>query len=266
MILSNYSEDKILEELLCDYKIIAKEAKKHAQKEVLRQLKLGHDGIDSNISLLRECTTTKLNNKWLLAVVINMSKKIKWYHQCVCCVENVDHKSKDYFVVRGFSNNKPYYIKISSHVLKRCRERLFQERLRTDINDLPAGYIVPLIIRKGEIIPWMKITDPRLLKAVLESKDRYEINTLFYTYSGCFLGYETEKGNVEFNTFLNDNNNLKKQEENIALYMCKLAHVAFNKKYYSKQYIEEMLNDDTPFPDIIGEVMMKYTEDYKLLP
>lgn len=266
MILQNFTEEKILQELLTDYKIIAKEAKKRAQKEVLRQLKLGHDGIDKNIPILRDCTTAKLNNNWLLTVVINMSKTPKWYHQCVCCVENNDHKSKDYYVIRGFSNDKPYYIKITSHVLKRCRERLFQEKLKTDLQDLPAGYIVPLIIRKGEIIPWMKITDPRLLKAALESKDRYEINTLFYTSCGCFLGYETEKGNVEFNTFLNDNNNLKKQEENIALYMCKLAHVAFNKKFYSKKYIDDMLNDKTPFPDIIGEVMMKYTEDYKLLP
>ncbi len=265
MILQNFSEEMILQELLTDYKIISKEAKKIAQKEVLHQLKIGHDGIDEDISILRDLTTTKLHNKWLLVVVINMSKKIKWFHQSVCCVES-SRQSKDYYIVRGFSNNKPYYIKISSHVLKRCRERLFIGRLKYDTKNLPAGFLTPLIIKKGEIIPWMKITDPRFLKITLESDDRYEISTLFYTAIGCFLGYETKNGNVEFNTFLNNNNLLKKPEENVALYMCGLAHMVFNKKLYSKEQIEEVLSDDSTIPDDIAEVMMKYTEDYRLLP
>lgn len=265
MILNSYSEDKILEELLRDYHIIAKEAKKSAQKEVQRLMKLGRDGIDEDITILKDLKTTKLHNNWLLVVIINMSKKVKWFHQSVCYVES-NYQSKDYYIVRGFSNDKPYFIKLSSHVLKRCRERLFRDKLKTDTKDLPAGFLATIVIRKGEVIPWMKITDPRLLKVALESDDRHEINTLFYTSCGCFMGYETEKGNVEFKTFLNNDNDLKKAEENVAQYMCRLAHAAFNKNYYSKQYLEDLFTDDYTIPDVIGEVMMKYKDDYKLLP
>lgn len=265
MILNSYSEDKILEELLLDYQIIAKEAKKLAKKEVQRQYKIGHDGIDNNISILRDYTTTRLHNKWLLVVIINMANKTKWHHQSICYVES-NRLTKDYYIVRGFSNDKPYFIKISSHVLKRCRERLFTNKLNVDTQPLDAGYLTPLVIRKGEIIPWMKIADPRLLKAVLNAEDMHSFNTLFYTIIGCFLGSFTENGNVIFNTFLNNDDLLKKPEENIALYMCRMAHVFFNKKFYSKQYVEAFLNNDEIIPDVIAEVMIEYKDKYKLLP
>ena len=265
MIIHNCSEEKILEELLSDYQIMAKEAKKLAKKEVQRQLKLGHDGKNENISILREFTTTKLHNKWLLVVIINMSQKVKWYHQSVCYVES-SMQTKDYYIVRGFSNKKPYFIKISSHVLKRCRERLFSNKLNVDTQPLDAGYLTSIVIRKGEIIPWMKIADPRLLKAVLNSDDMNSFNTLFYTLSGCYLGSLTENGNVIFNTFLNNDELLKKPEENIALYMCRMAHVGFNNKLYSKKYVDEFFNSDEKIPDILAEVMLDYKDKYKLLP
>ena len=265
MILNNYSEDKILEELLFDYQIIAKEAKKWAKKEVQRQLKLGHDGIDENISILKDYTTTKLHNRWLLVVVINMSKKVKWYHQSICCVES-NLQTKDYYIVRGFSSNKPYFIKLSSHVLKRCRERLFSNKLNVDTQLLEAGYLTSIAIRKGEVIPWMKIADPRLLKAVLNSDDMHSFNTLFYTINGCYLGSLTENGNVVFNTFLNNDDLLKKPEENVALFMCRMAHVYFNKKLYSKKYVDEFFDSDEKIPDILAEVMFEYKDKYKLLP
>lgn len=265
MILHSYSEEKILEELLSNYQIMAKEAKKLAKKEVQRQMKLGHEGIDEDISILRDYTTSVLHNKWQLVVVINMSRKVKWYHQSVCYVESNIH-TKDYYIVRGFSNNKPYFIKISSHVLKRCRERLFGERLNVDTQNLDAGFLVTVVIRKGEVIPWMKIADPRLLKAVLNSEDMHSFNTLFYTTGGCYLGSFTENGNVIFNTFLNNDNDLKKPEENVALYMCKLAHIGFNQKLYPKKVYNDFLNSDEKIPDIIGEILMDYKDKYKLLP
>lgn len=264
MIISGLPEDRILEELIVDSKIIANEAKKIAKKAILRLQMSGRDGIDDDVDFTKSMTTTKNNNSWFVVVVINMAKNPKWYHQAVCYHES-GYGTKDYYIVRGFSKNKPYYIKFSSHALKRVKERLFHERLG-NYNQLQPEWIPALAIRKGEIISWMKITDPRLLKTVFESEDRHTINTLFYTSYGCYLGYETEKGNVEFNTFLNNNQELKKAEENVALYMCKLAHVAYNKKLYSKEYIAKVMNDEEIIPDMIGEVLMDYRDKFILWP
>lgn len=264
MILPGLSEERILEELLLDYKIVVNEAKKAAKKKILSLQKMGRDGINEEIFLLYHITTNKQKNKWSLVVTINMARNPKWYQQCVCCVES-DYYTKDYYIVRGFSNKQPYFIKISSHTLRRVKERFFQERLKF-AKSVESEYLPTIVLCKGEIIPWMKVTDPRLLKNVLQAEDKHTITTLFYTRYGCYLGYETEKGNVEFRTFLNNDSELKNAEENIAVYMCKLAHIFFNRKLYTKEYFEAAVHDKTPIPDIIAEIMLEYKDKYKLLP
>ena len=264
MIIPGFSEEKILEELIYDKGVVSKEAKKLAKKHILRLQKTGRDGKDEDFCYTIDLTTAVNHNRWLVLVMINMSQNPKWFHRAVCLVES-EHGTRDYYIVRGFSNNQPYYIKFSSHVLKRFQERMIKEKMRSTIH-FDTDWLPTMVIMKGEVIPWMKITDPRLLQTVLDSEDRHEIDTLFYTINGCYIGHETPSRNVEFKTFLNNHRNYKKNEENIALYMCELAHAAFNKKLYPKKYLDNLFTDDYTIPDIIGDVMMKYKDNYKLLP
>ena len=48
--------------------------------------------------------------------------------------------------------------------------------------------------------------------------------------------------------------------------MCRMAHVYFNKKLYSKKYVDEFFDSDEKIPDILAEVMFEYKDKYKLLP
>ena len=53
MIISGLPEDRILEELIVDSKIIANEAKKIAKKAILRLQKSGRDGIDDDVDFTK---------------------------------------------------------------------------------------------------------------------------------------------------------------------------------------------------------------------
>lgn len=236
MIIPGLSEEKILEELVHDREIVAKEIKKKAKKIVARMLKEGRDGIDKDQDFNYEMFSGSLNNKWLCSMVVNMATKPYWYHEAVCKVES-NIGSKDYYFVRGFSNNKPYFIKISSHTLKRFRERGVEERFNEKM-PFPSENFMPFLIRKGETITWMKITDPKYLKLVVESEDENVLPILFYTLYGCYLGNKTEKGNYEFKTFLCNDKSLKKTGENDTKDLCHFAHVAFNPYFYNKKLVE----------------------------
>lgn len=257
MIVSGLSEEKILEELQFDRKIVANEAKKIAKKFIACQLKAGRDGIDADYDSYYTLTTSKLNNKWYYVVVVNMKKKPYWTHYAACMAESI-HGTKDYYLLRGLSNNKPYFIKVSSHALKRFVERGFGERLHVEVN-FSGGDCAPLLFKKGEIITWMKIADPKFLEIVLDSEDKNVITSLFYTHVGCYLGYETEHGNYEFRTFLNNDKKLKKLNETEVMHLCYLAHISLNPSLYTKDIVEKLKNDND-FHDIADWF------DFKLMP
>lgn len=168
MIVPGLSEEKIIEELIFDRKIVANQAKKSAKKIVARLLKEGRDGIDKDYDYYYTMTTSKLNNQWYYVVVVNMKKEPYWTHYAACMAESI-RGTKDYYLLRGFSINKPYFIKVSSHALKRFLERGLGERLHVEVK-FNGGDVSPLIINKGEVITWMKIADPKLLEIILNSE------------------------------------------------------------------------------------------------
>ncbi len=258
MIISRLSEDRILEELIFDRKIISNEAKKIAKKEIARYEKEGKVGIDNDNELYYTITTGKLHNTWKCLIIVNMKKKPFWTHYAACMVES-EMGSKDFYLVRGFSNNEPYFIRFSSHAIKRFKERGVQERLNTEV-DFPIEEWAPTLIRKGEIITWMKITDPKFLGIVLDSEDKNIMTTLFYTSYGCYLGYETEGGNFEFKTFLNNNKSLKKIHETEVMNYCKAAHVLLNPSFYLEEIVENVKKQCGDMKDLADKQIAK---DYK---
>ena len=256
MIIPSLSEERILEELIFDRKIMANEAKKLAKKAILRQQNAGRDGIDDDIIIYKHFTTTKNHNTWILDIAINMAKNPKWHHQAVCVVES-ERGTKDFYYVRGFSNNKPYFIKVSSHALKRFKERGIEERLNGQVN-IDAFYFAPKLFALGEIITWMKVTDIEFMSVLLEAEDSHEITSLFYTQLGCFLGYETERGNYDFRTLIKNDDIPKKRGESFAWSTAYIAHVVFNEKLHSNRKLQ-MIED-------AGICIDKEKFTFKLLP
>ena len=85
------------------------------------------------------------------------------------------------------------------------------------------------------------------------------ITSLFFTHVGCYLGYETEHGNYEFRTFLNNDKKLKKLNETEVMQLCHIAHVGLNPSLYTKDILEK-LKKDKDFHDIAEWF------NYKLMP
>lgn len=261
MIVSGLSEDKILEELVFDRKIVANEAKKIAMKYISRFLREGRGGIDKDFDYEYTIHTNKNNNKWNCKVTVNMARKPYWCH-CTACMVESEQGIKEYYLVRGFSNKKPYFIRVTSHALKRFKERGIEETLKIESENV-GGDFAALIIQPGEIVPWMKVVDPRFWSIVNPFDGSNELTTLFRTLHGCYLGNITENGNCEFKTFLGRKKELKKIGETEAMQLCRVAHLIFNESIYDKSVYD--INDD----DIESQMMVEEIKNNfpnKLLP
>lgn len=264
MILSDLSEEKILKELIAERKIVAKEAQKIAEKEVAHKQKAGLDGVDKLYLFPYEVKSEKLQNKWLLGVVVNMSWKPRWYHEATCCVES-EFGTKDYYMVRGNMFKKPYFIKITAHAMKRFGQRRMMESLHFPIF-FEFGLLSPYILKKGEVITWMLITKPQLLKMALASEERYILPTLFYTFHGCYMGQFTKNKNVVFKTYLSHDKPLKSDEEQVARLMCKIGHVGLNEKLYDKDYRIHFFDKPFNLPIETHDMLYDFGKKYRLLP
>ena len=131
--------------------------------------------------------------------------------------------------------------------------------------DVPFNGIdfVPTIIRKGEVITWMKVADPNYWKLVLHfEENNNDLTTLFYTSYGCLLGNVTELGNYEFKTFLNNDKELKKKGETETMLTCKYTHIFLNESFYDRQYVCSLMDDEL---EELKKETIKYFKN-KLLP
>ena len=238
MILPGLPEDQILTQLIYDKKVVAREAKKMALKYILRFKREGLIGVNKDYDFEINIKTTKYNNTWKIVVVVNMARPPFWMHFAACEVES-EYGSKDFYLIRGFSNKTPYFIKISSHVLKRFRERGIESKLNIELEHR-GDIFAPMIIRKGEVITWMKISESKFWKIISESEDKSALTSLYYTCYGCYLGNETENGNIIFKTFLSNEGELKKLGETETMEACKYAHFGLNRAFYNAEMIKEL--------------------------
>ncbi len=261
MIISGLAEEKILEELIFDRKIVANEAKKIAKTHITRFLKQRRAGIDEDFEYGYTIHTNKNKIHWICNITINMIRKPYWSHYAACMAES-ENGQKEYYHVRGFSNNSPYYVRVTSHALKRFKERGIEETLRIKPENV-GGDFAALIFQHGEIITWMKVVDPKFWSIVNPFEDSKELTTLFRTLHGNYLGNITEKGNCEFMTFLGRKKELKKIGETEAMQMCRLTHLIFNERIYDKS-MYDIEGDDKESLMMVEELKNKFPN--KLLP
>lgn len=250
MIIKNSSEKQILGELTEDIQYVRKQAKKLAEKSLI--------DIRNRGAFVREDEghikyyTSKNNNKWFLFIIINQTKRIPWFYGACCIVEG-ENRTKDYYLLRGLSTNKPYYIKLTTHAMKRFAER----------NNLDGEGILEVFAAKvtahRETAICQRFIDLKYETFLMNMDDTHDITDMSYFVlcsCGVFYANRTQEGNYTFKTYISVQmaldemmKTLKKTKskwdrEGRFLYYLIDVHQYYNKWLYDEEDLEHFLYRD----------------------
>ena len=259
MILPTYSEKEILSELLVDYSIVKRSAKKKADKHLLQVRKRG--------SFIREtesyvCTIRTIsNNTWTVLIDYNQKNKIPWVFRA-CCVVEGDKNTKDYYIVRGINTEKPYYVKVTTHALLRYKERNNLE----GIDGRTLGELACLTFEHRETAICVRYVDTKfnlLLMKFDDLNDLEEMSYLILTNRGEYYGLRTLEWNYIFKTYISTSmgiiewlnyrkgKNTKWNKEGELMNHLFILHQYYNKSFYDKEVLEKdlytVLNKDEEY-------------------
>lgn len=270
MILPTYTEDEILRELIFDYKIVKRMTKKIAITYLNKIKKRGGFIRETNYESYTITTVSK--NVWNVEIEYNQTKKIPWLFRACCKVEG-EKKTKDYYLVRGLNTDKPYYVKITSHALKRVKER--NPFSRTDL--LTLDVLACWAFEHREIGICMRNLDMKYLMMLDNMDDADEIDYNSYIVlvnRGVYYATKTPNGNFIFKTYVSTlmglvevikkkiNKTSKWNKEGELLSNMLLAHQYFNKSLYDKEVLDNMLYSVINKDDVLE---VKKTSNFFLL-
>lgn len=230
MILTTYSEEEIIVELQRDYSWVKQFLQK--EKKVLlkkwRKAGFGKDIRKSHYEL-----TTPDNNKYYACLHLNLKKPADSHYHMHCVVES-SYGTLDYFILRGLSFGGCYYIQITSHAIKRIRERM------PSLAMLNAHEICSMIFQRRECGSALQLVDIDFLPIVDSIKNKKEITLLVTTYLGVFFAYHTPGNNILFKTFISKDMINEGVERDVYEY-CIAGHKLLNQKNpYSDDYSKEL--------------------------
>lgn len=249
MILPTYSEKEILTELIADYSIVKRLAKKKADYHLLQVKKRG--------SFIRETegyicdVKTSSNNNWKLLIDYNQKKKIPWVFRACCIVEG-EKKTKDFYIVRGINTEKPYFVRVTTHALLRYKERNNLE----GIEGLTLAELACLTFEHRETAISVRYVDTKfnaLLTKFDDLDDLKDMSYLIITNRGEYYGQRTSEGNYVFKTYISTSmglvewlnyrkgKNTKWNKEGELMNHLLLLHQYFNKSLYNKDLLENHL-------------------------
>ncbi len=251
MILPTFTEEQILAELIKDYAYIKRHTKKIADT-YLRDIKkrgrfLREDDYDAYD------IKTPLNNNWHVSIVYNQKNKNPWRF-CACCIVEGAVKTKDYYLVRGLNTEEPYFVKITTHAIKRFKERNALEE-RTGMTFTPE-FIVCHTFEHRETAICQRFIDFKydILLNQMENADEIEdMSHIILTNRGIFYGLRTSKGNYTFKTYISTkmaydevNNvlhkkNSKWEKEGRLIYFMTYSHQYYNRWLYDEDVLESFL-------------------------
>ena len=200
MILPTYTEDEILQELIEDFQTIKRVAKGIAD-DFYAKAKKGGRFIRETVSE-GHYRTTRLNNKWFINIEYNQKYRTPWLYRA-CCITEGSNKSKDYYLIRGLSSEQPYFIKITTHALKRSMERNNMLMENADHLELYACRAFD----SGETGVGVKYLNWELIDKMMDNnidikETMSDISYMVMTLHGLFFAYRTPKGNYIFKTFV----------------------------------------------------------------
>ena len=246
MIVSTFTEQEILNELVADF---TKSVKPFAKKVARKYLSANKAAFTVGSTLVLDYfyLTSRNNNKWCVIISYTKDKRASW--SCsACCVTQGEHRSNDYHIVRGLSET-PYYIKLSSHVVKRLQER--GRKLPAPSHEfLPCMIFLPhetgismnyfssKYIGHFDLLDGVKF-DSTHAKMVL-------------TKNGVFYAFRTDNGNFHFKTFVSPEMTLSNKgkvvddclgldKEAFFTLSCFALHQYWNKHLYTKAALEMFL-------------------------
>lgn len=248
MILPTFSEEQILSELIKDIKIVKRLAKKKADAYLNNVRKSG--GFVRETDYESYSVKTVSGNKWNLEIEYDQTKKIPWLYRACCIVES-EKKTKDYYLVRGINTEKPYFVKITSHTLKRDKERNKLDKYRIGLETYACW-----TFEHREIGICMRYIDVKFNMLLQNMNDTEEISDMSYivlVYRGVYYATRTQQGNYVFKTYISsvmgisevlkylNNKSSKWSKEGELLHNMIIVHQYFNKNLYDKEVLNDML-------------------------
>lgn len=248
MILPTFSEEQILSELIKDFKIVKRIAKKKADAYLNKVRKSGAFVRETDYESYTLNTVS--GNKWNLEIEYNQTKKIPWLFSACCIVES-DKKTKDYYLVRGVNTEKPYFVKITSHTLKRDKERNKLERFHLGLETYACWTFEHREI--GVCIRYVDMKFNILLRNMADSDEISDMSFIVLVNRGVYFATRTQQGNYVFKTYISSVmgisevlNYLNKKssrwsKEGELLHNMIIVHQYYNKNLYDKDVLNNML-------------------------
>lgn len=250
MILASYTEEEILAELIRDYQIVKRFAKKKADKFLSKVKKSGQFIRETEYDVF--VIDTVNHNRWCLSLEYNQKWKIPWLFKGCCVVEGAN-KTKDYYILRGVNTDKPYFVKVTTHALKRFRERNEIEK----VIHVPLEIIACHVFEHRETAICQRYVDLEFLLLLHNMKDADqlddEMSYIFVTNKGVYYGQITPRKNYVFKTYISslmgitevknaysDKRNKWEREGKLLFYMI-LVHQYFNKSLYDEESLDKLL-------------------------
>ena len=249
MIISTYSEEDILHELIADYHNIKRRVKKIADAFLDKVRKRGGFIRETEYSSYTMSTPSK--NIWNVEIEYDQSKKIPWLFRACCIVEG-ENKTKDYYLVRGINTDNPYYVKVTSHALKRVRER--NDFSHPEL--LTAPVLACWVFEPREIgicLRYIELKYLEILRKIGDLQSDDDNSYIVLVNRGVYYAIKTPRGNFIFKTYIstlmgiteiiksNQNKSSKWNKEGELLSNMLLVHQYFNKWLYDKDVLDRML-------------------------
>lgn len=201
MILPSFKEDQVLKSLLDDQKGLKKEITKQVKKYQEYNRKRRHD-IDDNILYVPYLSPS--HNQWHSIIRFTKNGKASWYSMKYCVVES-EYGNKDYYFLRGLSDNQPYFVKLSSHVVKRFLERGLKKGWDSELDfQYTKEAFISSIFRLHEIGLSIKNIPYEFLQLyrAADTEEDFEHSRVTYFNAGIFYGTKSQIGNYSFKTFV----------------------------------------------------------------
>lgn len=249
MILPTYTEDDILRELLNDFNAVKKKVRKIANTQ-LNKVKKSGGYIRENLYETYTIKTSS-NNVWNIEIEYNQTNIIPWFFRACCIVES-EKKTKDYYLVRGISTENPYFVKLTTHALKRVKERNNFEHYE----DLNLPLLACLSFEHREIGIGVRYMDIKFLEMLVRMDDAEEIDNnsyLILVNRGVYYAQKTPHGNFIFKTYISTlmgltemNNTMSKKhskwntEGELLTYLL-ILHQYYNQWLYDKDLLNNLL-------------------------
>lgn len=238
MILPNSTESEILESLMQDHIALKPIIRKWAKKYIKECLKKGKNYQGDNIVNTFRLAT---GNVWAAILRFGNYGNSNWCCMKYCIAEG-NYRTKDYYFLRGLTDNKPYYVKMSTHTIKRFLERAFhysEEEMQSDSGqkaiDIADAFELHEIAISVKEIPLDLLHEYCHTEGTENDFSKIRV---IANISGMFFATKSKEGNYNTKTFISmkeilnannkDNDYSEPSEQLLKILVLQKVHLYYN--------------------------------------